>query len=137
MNTIDLLLAQNKNFKFIGVNFTTFYSDSTKPLKAGKTYYYKTTEDFEIGDDAVVDVHGELKIVRITELDCMLDINTNIKYKWIVSKVDKTEYERCQEVEKELTCQINTIRVNQLRKECLKEIKEELGSAEVKKLVKL
>lgn len=137
MNTIDLLLAQNKDFKFVGVNFTSFYNDHSQALKTGKTYHYKTTEDFEIGDNAVVDVQGELKIVRVVELDCLLSLSDNISYKWIVSKVDKTEYSRCQEVEKELTYQINTIRVNQLKRECLKEIKEELGAAQVKKLVRL
>jgi len=133
MNKIDLLLAQNKSFKFVGVNFTSHYDDHSQALKNGKLYHYKTTEDFEVGDNAVVDVHGELKIVRIVELDCMLDLNYNIKYKWLVCKVETAEYNRCREVEKELTCQVNTLRVKQLQKECLKEF----SPTAVKKLVRL
>lgn len=104
MNKIDLLLAQNKNFTFVRVNFTSHYNDHSQALKKGKRYIYKTTESFEIGDNAVVDVHGDLKIVRIVELDCILSLNKIINYKWLVCKVEKAEYNRCREVEKKLDC---------------------------------
>ena len=137
MNTINLLLARNENFKFIGVNFTSFYDDHTKALKTGKTYYYKTTEDFEIGDNAVVSVNDELKIVRVVVLDCILNLDTNINYKWVVSKVDKDEFNRCIEVEKELTYQINTLRLKALRKGLEDEFKAEFGAKAIKTLVRL
>lgn len=127
MQELDLLLAQNKDFTFIGVKFQG----------SQKTYHYKTLEKFEEGDKAVVDVNGELKIVEVVSIDCMLDLSSHISYKWIVQKVDFTEYERCREIEKDLKRQLNTARVAKLRRGVEEDLKAELGEDEVKKLVRL
>lgn len=127
MNELDLLLAQNKNFTFIGVRF----AGSTK------VYHYKTVEKFEEGDLAVVDVNGELKIVEVTSIDCMLDLSDHINYKWAVQRVDLTEYNRCREVEKSLKRQLNSARIAKLRKGVEADLEAELGADEVKKLVRL
>lgn len=128
MNELDLLLAQNKDFTFVGVRFA---GSSTK------TYHYKTLEKFEEGDLAVVNVNGEFKIVEVIYTDCMLDLSSHINYKWIVQKVDTTEYDRCREVEKELTRQLNSARITKLRKGVEADLEAELGADEVKKLVRL
>ena len=129
MNEIDLLLAQNKDFTFIEVKFTS----GTNP----KGYHYKTTEKFEVDDKAVVNVNNELKIVEVVAVDCILNLSSHIKYKWAVQKVDFTEYDRCQTVEKELQTQLNSLRLSKLRNNLETELIAEIGDDGVKKLIRL
>lgn len=136
MQELDLILGQNEKFSFIEVVF----NDGSDSNKDGKKYHYKTVEEFTRGDKAVVNVHGILKIVTITNVDCANDLQEHISYKWIVQRVDFTNYEHCKEVEGDVKQKLNGLRVNKLRKELEADLKETLGSdgvAEIKKIARL
>ena len=64
-------------------------------------YTYKTRESFQVDDLAVVEVGCEMKIVRVREVHAepQIDINLTRDYKWIVCKVDTTNYR--EELERE------------------------------------
>lgn len=132
MNDTNLILAQNKNFTFVGVRFL----DGNNPT----SYYYKTFQKFEVGDQAVVDspISG-LTVVEVTQVDCMLDVcnHDNGNYKWIVQKVDMTDYERCRDLEKEVTKHVLGMRFNKVRKEAEEMLTEQLGQDDYMKLVQL
>lgn len=127
MNEIDLLLAQNENFNFVGVNF----KGSTK------VYHYKTIEQFEVGDSAIVSTTEGFKVVKVVETECMLNLSNHINYVWIVQKVDTTEYDRCRKVEKQLQSELNSLRIAKLRKGLTDDLANEIGEDGVKKLVRL
>jgi len=81
-------------------NYTT-----VKAVFAGgeKEYTFKSDIDFEDDDLAVVHVNGIFKIVRIVSTDGIpdIDLDAEFEYKWIVQKIDRTEYHRKMELEKE------------------------------------
>lgn len=63
----------------------------------GKQYTYKThILDFKVGDEAVVDVNGETKVVTVSQVhkSPRLEVNAPYAYKWIICKVDRTTYNR-------------------------------------------
>lgn len=62
----------------------------------GKRYTYKTDIPLEVGDQVVVEVRHELKIVRVVHVDetPRLDANAPWEYRWIVSKVDYEGYQK-------------------------------------------
>ena len=63
-----------------------------------KVYYYFTTEDFEKGDHAVVQVNDELKIVLVSEVNVSeFTNNANKATKYIVQKVDMNHFEKQKE----------------------------------------
>lgn len=63
---------------------------------ADRTYTYITNLDFEVDDYAVVEVGGALKVVQIVSVapDLRIAPGSDIQFKWIVAKVDFTEYEK-------------------------------------------
>lgn len=139
MQEVNLLLSEDKRFNFIGVRFSHNAHAHCEGHYNSKIYHYKTIEEFELGDFAVVDVSGELKVVKVVEVDCVCQIGST-KYKWTVQKVDTTQYTNCLAVEEKLTVAINKLRIAQLRREVEDNLLEELGKtglAKVKKLIRL
>ena len=61
-----------------------------------KCYTYVTNLDFDCGDLAIVQVSGDFKVVQIDAVapDLRIPPNSDIQFKWIVAKVDLTEYKR-------------------------------------------
>lgn len=132
MNELNLLLAQNKNFNFIGIKFR-----HQNGGHSDKTYFYKTLLQFEVGNECIVkSPHHGLEVVDVVEIDCMTEIESG-SYKWVVQKVDTTEWSRCKDVEDQLQRTINSLRLTKLRKEFKNELIEELGVTAVRKLPKL
>jgi len=127
MKELDLLLAQNKDFNFVGVQFNG----------NNRVYYYKTTEKFEVNDYAIVSTSEGFKVVKVVEVNCMLSISDHINYVWIVQKVDTSKYDHCRKVEAELQSQLNTLRVAKLCKDVEAELAAEIGEDGVKQLVRL
>lgn len=127
MSDINLILAENPNFNFVGVEF-----NQTK----GKTYYYKTLEQFEDGDKAIVDSPRDgLVVVTVVEAnaECLLD--TEYNYKWIVQKVDLTKYNEAIELETNIKKMPNSMRINKLKDELKSHLSEQIGSENVELLV--
>lgn len=63
----------------------------------GKTYTYKLPLDMavKVGDNVVVGVCGELKVVEIAEIDAepVIDIRAPYALRWVVCKVDRARYD--------------------------------------------
>lgn len=133
MNEVDLLMAQNKKFNYIGVTFF----DQGITSGSSKTYHYKTLEQFLLGDKAVVYARGNLQIVEVTSVDCILEINDSINYQWAVCKIDFTEHNRCKTVEETLKTQLNSLRIKKLRTKLSEDLADELGVDGVKALARL
>lgn len=68
-----------------------------------KTYTYKARCHIEIGDRVIVDTpRNGLTLVEVVGIDKAprIDIDADFTYKWIVQKVDRTDYDRIVEQEK-------------------------------------
>lgn len=63
----------------------------------GKTYTYKLPLDMavKVGDNVVVGVCGELKVVEIAEIDAepVIDIRAPYALRWVVCRVDRARYD--------------------------------------------
>ena len=132
-NELNLLLAQNEDFKLVKVQFP----GSTK------CYTYKTTLDIKEDDQVVVDSPSNgFQILKAYEvipaIESELTFNYNLK--WIVSKVDLEYYEKCQDMERKANRELNKLRASRRRTELEKELTEAIGSEgveTVKALVRL
>ncbi|UOF80204.1 hypothetical protein [Caudoviricetes sp.] len=93
MNRVDNKLTKElPNFTFVQVQFFPY---------DGKIYTYKTDLLLKNGDLVVVqDPNGDFKVVKVFRL--MSDANNFIQYKWIVSKLELSDFKRVKEVEKHL-----------------------------------
>lgn len=90
-HTISLL---QENFYTIGV-----------VLSGGNSYTYKVPKELQLEkeDLIVIDVKGTTKLAYVDEIhdEPQIDFDSNIDYKWIIQKVDFTEYNKILEAEKE------------------------------------
>lgn len=58
-----------------------------------KGYHYKTNLNLEVGDLVIVKTPSEYKVVEVFQIGCEVDEeNSDIEYKWIVQKLDLTNY---------------------------------------------
>lgn len=135
LNTaVNCLLAENDNFHFVAVNFQG----------SSKQYHYKTTLlNLAVGDQVVVatganDKLQVVNVVGIVEFDEIED--DSIEYKWVVSKVDTTEYEKCLEAEAKVMKALRTKKRAHTRKQAMlalfNDVSEDDAEA-VKKLARL
>ena len=122
LNTLSSLLIED--LKTVKVAFQQEFD-----IENQKHYTYKTIEDFEIGDFAVVKVKGILKIVKIASIDEVCDLNhsSNIEYKWIIKKIDLSEYERLIDIEKQFKDKLKKIEQKKLRNKAKIFLSESLG----------
>ena len=133
MNDLNLLLAQNENFKFVEVVFN--HTD--------KHYVYKTALDVEVGDSLVVEAPSGFKVVEVKavlKFNELCSSKRGIKLKWVVQKVDTTEYERCKKAENDAQQHLDTARVSKMREELEASLTQQIGAdalKEVKALVRL
>lgn len=123
---INLLLTENENFRFAEVVF----NDNID----AKKYSYKTIDTtLEEGDLLVVDANGTFKVVMFVGYsDGIKELASNIYYKWVVQKVDRTHFDKCIEVEKALEATLHQTK----RKKLVKESSAELADAVVLKAYK-
>lgn len=63
----------------------------------GRAYTYKLPLDMgvKVGDNVVVDVSGDLKVVEISEIDTepVIDIRAPYALRWVVCRVDRSRYD--------------------------------------------
>ena len=69
-----------------------------------KEYTYVTHLDFKIGDLAIVKTAGELKVAYVSRVDegCEIEPNLNMKFSWVVDRVNQDEYENQMNINKQL-----------------------------------
>lgn len=136
MKTKNIAALLNENCKTIGVKFS-----NSNDHPEGRTYTYKTTEDFEAGDSAVVLTRGKLKVVSVVEVHkvAQIDLSSDTKYQWIVQKVDMSYYEELNNVEEEFSDQLLEIEQASVREKSVAMLKEHLGIEDgaVTSLIKL
>lgn len=133
MQAVNLLLKEHlQGFKFVSVVFNV-----AQPSHAQKQYTYKTNLDLVQDDYVVVKTpEGKFETVRVTEVDTVP--SGNYEYKWIVAKLDFTEFDIVQEVEADVKRILETKEREDLQKAKLKEVEANLGKkgvAEVKKVI--
>ena len=109
-----LEILQSGTFKTVKVSF--FNHAFMNAYLNNKEYVFKTDiEDICVGDAAVVFLNNNLKIVGITEVcndDSLLDYNSDLEYRWLVSKIDLEAHllriKREKEIRKKLDDKIKT-----------------------------
>lgn len=134
MKTENIASMMIENLKTIAVKFP-----------ATERYYtYKTIDDFEIGDFVIVKTQNKLQVVEVVEVHKVpqIDVDSNIKYQWIVQKVDTTSYDEMtlredKFAEHLLEIQQKAIRANASRMLAEKLGVEESDLLEASKLLKL
>jgi hypothetical protein len=133
MSNINLLIADaNPALTFLKVTFPG----------SNKQYTYKTIEDIKEGDSAVVDAPSGLTVVNVVEAIPAVeyDMNFGFPVKWVVQKIDCTNYERCVQMERQVRKQLSVLQQVKQRKEFILGLEQELGKDgidAVKKLVRL
>jgi len=131
MSDLNLFLAtQNRDFKIVVVTFP----GSPKP------YHYKTLEaNINACDLVVVEAPGGFKIVEVLEVLNPLETEFSSRYqlKWLVCKVDTTNYDKCVEMEKEATKALNQLKYAKRSEEVVEQLNERLGKAGVDIVTKL
>lgn len=131
MNEINLLLAQNEAFRFVQVTF---------PGSPNKPYTYKTLTPFEPGDTAVVHTPSDgFKCVEVQKVLQLHELETSqhIKYKWIVQKVETTNYNELVDKENEAQALLNTSKTKKLVDELREDLVDRIGEDQVAELQKL
>lgn len=124
-----ILATQNSDFKFVKV----FFPDNTTH------YTYKTLLDFEEGDTAIVLSPRSKSFVTVTveEVLSIDEIDHDRTYKWIVDKVDTTQYEKCVEAEKAMAKEIRAAVQAKRLKDLQEQIAERIGSDKMVNVVKI
>lgn len=127
MNKADLLLSERDNFHFYNCVFA--------PYIGTKVYAYKTFEVLEPGDFAVVETPTNgFQVVKVVEEADMLELNASVQYKWLVGKVDFTQYQQSRELEATI---ITAVRKAE-NKRVLADLRDSIPEVdEVRKLVRL
>ena len=127
MNKADLLLSERDNFRFYNCVFA--------PYTGTKVYAYKTFEVLEPGDFAVVETPTSgFQVVKVVEEADMLELNASVQYKWLVGKVDFTQYQQSRELEATI---ITAVRKAE-NKRVLADLRDSIPEVdEVRKLVRL
>lgn len=125
MKTKHLIHALDQNFKTVSV---VFKNDNGGI--AGKAYTYKVhlTDKVEADDYVVVNV-GTLKIAKIIEVHDVpkIDYDSDIDYKWIVSKIDLTGYNERIEREKGALDEIKRAEHKKRAEQAIQFVSEEIG----------
>lgn len=108
--------------KTVGVHFYEDRRDYTKGY-SGKTYSYKTLESLSEGDLVVVDVSGQMKVVKVVELHTVPNIEKATK--WIVGKVNTETYEKTLVIETELANKLEEIKNQTFRKQAIQALADD------------
>lgn len=135
MNEVNLVMAQNPKFKFVNVVFET----NRELLKHNKKYSYKTMLDLKEGELVVVKVGEDFKCVTVVEEDVTAQCiaNETREWRWVVCRVDTTDYCNNLDVENKVTRAVAEVKVNNLVREAKIALEEQLGDGakEVLRLV--
>jgi hypothetical protein len=122
MKTENIASMMIENLKTIAVKFPT----------TNKRYTYKTVDDFEVGDFVVVKAQGEFKVVEVVEVHKVpqIDVESNIKYQWVIQKVDTASYDEMNLREEKFADHLLEIQQKAVRANATKMLAEKLGVEE-------
>ncbi len=124
--SINHKITALQNFNTVGCRF-----DDTR-----KIYTYKTSENFEVGDKAIVCPNGSLKVVQIVRVDDtpQIEFGSNVEYKWIVQKIDLDSYNDRLEREEKMSVFIRQAIANKQREEVSAALEAVIGLSAVTEL---
>lgn len=133
MQEVNLILSENPSFKFVAVKF-----QHENGKYESKVYTYKTHEDFEPGDLALVDSpFGGIKTVEVQKVLRPHEVEGQFRFKWVVQKVDTACYNKLNDAEDKIINTLATHRANKLKSEMYKELTAEIGKKAILELKKL
>lgn len=126
MKTKNVAAMLMDDCKTIGVQFHD----------GGKMYTYKTTDDFEKGDHAIVFANDEIQVVKVARIDKIpqIDVESNIKYNWVIDKVNFDKYDELMEREDEFNNQLLEIQQQAVKKNAIELLRSALGDNSAKLL---
>lgn len=95
-------------------------------------YTYKTLDDYEEGDMVVVKMSSSLKVGQVKEVHKVprIDVDSNINYDWIFSKVDSDGYEAMVEKEEVFAETLLELQQKSVRENATRLVSEKLGISE-------
>lgn len=128
METNHIISLLQDQYQTIGVRF----KDSRTGDPTEKEYTYKAPDamGLVVGDQVVVDSpFGGYVVVIVTRVDGFPNINANssFTYKWVVQKVDTTNYKAQIELEVKAFKLLQKARRNAARTQALDALKADLG----------
>ena len=133
MNEVNVLLATNEQFKFVLVKFQDEHNDL-------KLYTYKTTEDVEEGNYAIVFTpSNKYEVVKVVSVHSPLEVDFEVKYsyKWIVQVLDTNKYESNIALEKSILAEVKKSKNKRLIDRTKNEIFYSLGQETCSNLLAL
>lgn len=96
----------------------------------GKVYTYKTLDDYEVGDFAVVFTpRNTFDVVMITRVDKVpqIDVDSGLSYKWLVQRIDATQYDSLVDREQEFNNKLLEVQASKLAEQAKAALGETLG----------
>lgn len=116
MRTENLIPLLQTGLKTIGVVFPN----------TSKHYTYKTLDTFKVGDKAIVEVSGELRIVDVVAIHKVprIDTKSTYPYKWVVQRVDLDHYRAIREAEEAFVQELEDLGVIKAQESVLTILKE-------------
>lgn len=98
-------------------------------------YTFKTFDPLIAVDDLVVvptDTRHKMTVVKITEVDIEMDLDTDIEIKWIVSRIDQTAHDETLAMEKDAITAVRSAerarKKDELRAAVFKDQADKIGS---------
>lgn len=131
MQLSNYILTENEDFKFVEVVFS--------PYTGLNTYTYKTLRtDLEVDDLVVVPTNKFHQVAKIKGFIDPLDITLqDFKYKWIIQKVDTTDYDKCVEMEDAVNAKLTAATRRAKAEELKRQVTEQLTAEERSETTKL
>lgn len=131
MTEVDLILSENENFRYLLVDFG----------KDTGAWTYKTLDtSIEVDDLVLVPVERNgnktTKLATVVEIASFENININIPVKWIIQKVDRSNYDKCLELEAKISERLRKVRAEKLKRDLINNLSEELGEDKLNDLRK-
>lgn len=127
MDANQIVQALQSGYIFVHCSFWQYQTESW----ADKIYAYKAlkSQNIAIGDQVIVDTpRGEPKVVIVRAVDEFPEFDPNIKYKWIIQRLDRTQYEVLLTNETELTKRVKSLLRENTRKQFLANFGTQLDS---------
>lgn len=125
-------LFQEDIMKTVGVLFDRPSDPHNIGRSNGRVYTYKAHKNMElkVGDQVVVEVNSELKVVTVVEVHEFPQIDytqSNTFYKWVVSKVDFGQYNQLLEHDKVIRHNLRLLAHSNQRNALVAQMKAEFG----------
>ena len=105
----DLLFSENENFKIVCVKLD----------QSDRLYTYKTMLDIAVDDYILVPVREQYMVVKavrvVTYAEFFTEMPHNFYVRWVVQKVDFSQYTQMNKVEMDLNKAEQNLRLKQLK----------------------